>query len=147
MKHPIASLTLIAASMLTGAAASAADPITRYPLGGGSTFPISRAVEVPAGYSLIFHSGLTPAPANDKAEKGSPAYWGDTKTQALSVFGRMKESLESLGLAFERLLSSQLRGDSQKKLLRGKSTFSSRECSGSRRDSRSGGQPIAGPSQ
>ena len=33
-------------------------------------FPIARAVEVPAGYSLVFHSGLTPAPANDKAEKG-----------------------------------------------------------------------------
>jgi len=105
MKHPIASLTLIAASMLTGAAASAADPITRYPLGGGSTFPISRAVEVPAGYSLIFHSGLTPAPANDKAEKGSPAYWGDTKTQALSVFGRMKESLDSLGLGFGNVIA------------------------------------------
>ena len=100
MKHLIASLTLIAASTLTGAAAFAADAITRYPLGGGSTFPIARAVEVPAGYSLVFHSGLTPAPANDKAEKGSPAYWGDTKTQALSVFGRMKDSLDSLGLGF-----------------------------------------------
>ena len=105
MKHSIARLTLIAASMVIGSAAFAADAITRYPLGGGSTFPIARAVEVPAGYSLVFHSGLTPAPANDKAEKGSPAYWGDTKTQALSVFGRMKESLESLGLGFADVIA------------------------------------------
>jgi enamine deaminase RidA (YjgF/YER057c/UK114 family) len=62
-------------------------------------------VEVPAGYSLVFHSGLTPTPANDKAEKGSPAYWGDTKTQALAVFGRMKESLDSLGLGFGDVVS------------------------------------------
>ncbi len=88
------------ASLLLSAAAVAADGITRSPLGGGSTFPIARAVEVPAGYSLIFHSGLTPAPANATAEQGTPAYWGDTKTQALSVFGRMKESLDSLGLGF-----------------------------------------------
>ena len=100
MKRTLAHLTLIAASMLTGTVASAADSITRSPLGGGSTFPIARAVEVPAGYSLVFHSGLTPAPANKDAEQNSAAYWGDTKTQALSVFGRMKESLDSLGLGF-----------------------------------------------
>jgi enamine deaminase RidA (YjgF/YER057c/UK114 family) len=105
MKRPIANLTLIVATMLTSAAAVAADAITRYPLGGGSTFPIARAVEVPPGYSLVFHSGLTPTPANDKAEKGSPAYWGDTKTQALAVFGRMKESLDSLGLGFGDVVS------------------------------------------
>lgn len=96
MKHLIATF----ASFLLSTAAVAADTITRSPLGGGSTFPIARAVEVPAGYSLIFHSGLTPAPANATAEQGTPAYWGDTKTQALSVFGRMKESLDSLGLGF-----------------------------------------------
>ncbi len=99
MKRSLTTLTF-ALVTLASAGALAADAITRYPLGGGSTFPIARAVEVPAGYSLVFHSGLTPAPANDKAEKGTPAYWGDTKTQALSVFGRMKESLDSMGLGF-----------------------------------------------
>ena len=86
-------------------ATAAADDVTRYPLGGGSTFPIARAVEVPADYALIFHSGLTPAPADPKAEQGSPAYWGDTKTQALSVFTRMKESLASLGVGFGDVVS------------------------------------------
>jgi enamine deaminase RidA (YjgF/YER057c/UK114 family) len=113
MTRTIANLMLIAASMLISATASSADAITRYPLAGGSTFPIARAVEVPAGYALVFHSGLTPAPANATAEQNSAAYWGDTKTQALSVFGRMKESLDSLGLGFGDVvaMTAYLAGD------------------------------------
>src|SRR4051812_7774393 len=85
--------------------APVADEIVRHPLGGGSTFPIARAVEVPSGYGLVFHSGVTPAPADPKAEQYSAAYWGDTKTQALAVFTRMKESLDSLGLGFGDVVS------------------------------------------
>jgi enamine deaminase RidA (YjgF/YER057c/UK114 family) len=57
-------------------------------------------VEVPPGHTLIFHSGITPSPADPKATQGSPEYWGNTKTQALSVFARIKESLTALGLGF-----------------------------------------------
>lgn len=74
--------------------------IVHHKLLGGSTFPIARAVEVPAGKTIYFHSGTTPAPANPKAAEGSPEYWGDTSTQALSAFGRIKESLDQLGLGF-----------------------------------------------
>jgi enamine deaminase RidA (YjgF/YER057c/UK114 family) len=49
---------------------------------------------------LIHHSGLTPAPANPKAEVGTAEYYGDTETQALSVFNRMKKSLNGMGLGF-----------------------------------------------
>ncbi len=90
---------VIAVSAITAASAGAAD-IVRYPLGGGSTFPIARAVEVPAGFKLIFHSGLTPTPANAQAKEGTPEYWGDTKTQALSTFKRMQDSLQEMGLSF-----------------------------------------------
>jgi enamine deaminase RidA (YjgF/YER057c/UK114 family) len=55
---------------------------------------------VPAGKTIIFHSGMTPAPADPKAAPGTPEYWGDTKTQALSAFGRIKESLDQLKLGF-----------------------------------------------
>ena len=82
------------------AAAACADDIVRYPLMGGSTFPIARAVEVPPGHALVFHSGLTPTPANPAAAQNTAAYWGDTKTQSLAVFARMKESLAALGLGF-----------------------------------------------
>ena len=86
--------------LLASASTARADEVTRHPLGGGSTFPIARAVEVPAGHSLVLHSGVTPAPADPNAEKGTAAHWGDTRTQSLSVFTRTKESLDALGLGF-----------------------------------------------
>jgi enamine deaminase RidA (YjgF/YER057c/UK114 family) len=88
-----------ALAIAASGAASAADVI-RHKLPGGSTFPIARAVEVPAGRTIIFHSGMTPTPADPKAEAGTAAYWGDTKTQAVSTFARIKDSLDSMGLTF-----------------------------------------------
>ena len=85
---------------LAGAAATHAADVVRHSLGPNNTFPIARAVEVPAGKTIFFHSGMTPAPADPKAAPGSPEYWGDTKTQALSAFGRIKESLDQLKLGF-----------------------------------------------
>jgi enamine deaminase RidA (YjgF/YER057c/UK114 family) len=77
-----------------------ADDVVRHPLMGGSTFPIARAVEVPAGMTLIFHSGMTPSPKDATAPKGTPEYWGDTTTQALSAFANIKASLDEMGLGF-----------------------------------------------
>jgi enamine deaminase RidA (YjgF/YER057c/UK114 family) len=94
----------VAVALVAMASVHAAE-VTRHPLGGGSKFPIARAVEVPAGTTLIFHSGITPAPANPKAPEGSAAYWGDTKTQAMSAFARIKESLDSLGVGFGDVVS------------------------------------------
>jgi len=88
-----------ALALALASSASAAD-VVRHPLPGGSTFPIARAVEVPAGKTIIFHSGTTPAPLDPKAEVGSAAYWGDTKAQAMSTFARIKESLDAMKLGF-----------------------------------------------
>ena len=85
-------------------AAHAAD-VVRHPLPGGSTFPIARAVEVPAGKTIIFHSGTTPSPLDPKAAPGTAAYWGDTKTQALSTFARIKESLDAMELDFGNVVA------------------------------------------
>ncbi len=95
----IAALAAIVTAA-TGTSASAADTdgIVRYPI--GSTFPIARAVEIPAGFKIIFHSGFTPSPANPQAKEGTPEYWGDTRTQALSTFKRMQDSLKDMGLGF-----------------------------------------------
>ena len=84
--------------------APAAD-VVRHSLGPNNDFPIARAVEVPAGKTIIFHSGTTPAPLDPKATQGSAEYWGDTKTQALSAFGRIKDSLDSLGLGFKDVVA------------------------------------------
>jgi enamine deaminase RidA (YjgF/YER057c/UK114 family) len=85
---------------LLPAAATLADEVKRYPLPNGNKFPIAQAVEVPAGTTLIFHSGATPSPKDPKATQGTVEYWGDTKTQAMSVFNNIKASLDEKGLSF-----------------------------------------------
>jgi enamine deaminase RidA (YjgF/YER057c/UK114 family) len=101
MKTPELSMTRLAAAIaLTLAAATSAQAADIVRHSNGTNFPIARAVEVPAGKTIYFHSGMTPAPLDAKAAPGSPEYWGDTKTQTLSVFARIKESLDKLGLGF-----------------------------------------------
>ena len=41
-----------------------------------------------------------PGPANPDADRSSRAYYGDTETQAHSVFKRMERSFEDLGVGF-----------------------------------------------
>ena len=99
---PVSKFLLSAAAtavlaLMAAQSAHAAD-IVRH--SNNSNFPIARAVEVPAGKTIYFHSGMTPAPADAKARPGTAEYWGDTRTQTLSVFGRIKESLDKLGLGF-----------------------------------------------
>jgi enamine deaminase RidA (YjgF/YER057c/UK114 family) len=96
-KFLLSAAATVVLAMMAAHAAQAAD-IVRHSNGGN--FPIARAVEVPAGKTIYFHSGTTPAPLDPKATPGTPEYWGDTKTQTLSVFGRIKESLDKLGLSF-----------------------------------------------
>jgi enamine deaminase RidA (YjgF/YER057c/UK114 family) len=102
MKSACAAVAAVMAmsAIVTAVPAVGADApgIVRYPI--GSTFPIARAVEIPAGFKLIFHSGFTPSPANAQAKEGTPEYWGDTKTQAMSAFQKMEASLKDMGLTF-----------------------------------------------
>jgi enamine deaminase RidA (YjgF/YER057c/UK114 family) len=102
MKKTVAFIaTVTALAMQPSAwAADAAHSIVRHENAGARPSPIARAVEVPASFRLIFHSGLVPAPADPKAPQGSAQYWGNTKTQSLSVFDRLQESLKSIGLGF-----------------------------------------------
>lgn len=108
MDHPLRSLSSLAgllaigASLVMAPAALAQDAdaaVTRHPLPNDNPFPIALAVETAPGVTLVHHSGMTPSPANPDAEPGTGFYWGDTKTQALSVFQRMEQSFESLGLS------------------------------------------------
>ena len=89
---------LICALVFSGSSAFA--DVTRHPLPNNSTFPISRAVEVSADTTLIYHSGTVPGAANPDAERGSREYYGDTEAQAMSVFGRMEDSFKELGVGF-----------------------------------------------
>ena len=84
--------------------ASLANDVKRYSLPNNSTFPIARAVEVKAGTDLIYHSGHVPSAAKPDEEKGSRAYYGDTETQAHSVFNKLKASLDDMGLGFKDVI-------------------------------------------
>jgi enamine deaminase RidA (YjgF/YER057c/UK114 family) len=101
---PIRAAVAGALALSMAGGANAAD-VVRHSLGPNNNFPIARAVEVPAGKTIIFHSGMTPSPLDPKATQGSPEYWGDTKTQALSAFGRIKDSLDNLGLGFKDVVA------------------------------------------
>lgn len=98
---------LAAVTLLVGAASAAQADVTRYPL-PGSNFPISQAVEVSAGTTLVFHSGMTPSPANPEAERFSPEFWGDTEAQTLSVLTRLEESLKAKGLGLKDVVKMQI---------------------------------------
>jgi len=91
--------TLILATTLFFSSMAAAE-VTRHALPDNNPFPISRAVEVSPETTLIFHSGQVPGPANPDAERGSREYYGDTETQAMSVFGRFEASFKELGVDF-----------------------------------------------
>jgi len=99
MRKSVAALLAAGFAVTYVPLAHAAD-IVRYENAGATPSPIARAVEVPPGYRIIYHSGLTPSPADPKAPQGSLQYWGDTKTQSLSVLKRLQDSLTSMGLDF-----------------------------------------------
>ena len=99
--------TAAAAALAAGLAGAATADVTRHPL-PGSDFPIAQAVEVSAGTTLVFHSGMTPRPANPDAERYSAEFWGDTETQAVSVFSRLEESLKAKNLGFGDVVKMQV---------------------------------------
>lgn len=69
MKTCVAVSVLLAAQPLSSVHA---DDVVRYPLLNGNKFPIARAVEIPAGTTLILHRGMTPSPKDANAPKGTP---------------------------------------------------------------------------
>jgi cytochrome c553 len=106
MNKTVAAAAL-AAGLAGGLAGAAAADVIRHPI-PGSDFPIAQAVEVTAGTTLVFHSGTTPGPANPDAERYSPAWWGDTEAQTMSVFGRLEQSLAAKGLGFGDVVKMQV---------------------------------------
>ncbi|HEX7760575.1 MAG TPA: RidA family protein [Caulobacteraceae bacterium] len=88
------SLALTAALTAIAGAASAADNGVKSISAGA--FPISASAKVPAGDETIYVSGLTPSPLAPPAAGAAPAF-GDTETQAESVFKKIEEALAAQG--------------------------------------------------
>lgn len=106
-------LTPTVAALLAGLAllplAHAADPAPvlrhRPP---GSSFPIASAVEVPAGRALVLLSGVVPPVVDDKAERGSLAAYGDTRTQTQGVLKAIERQLQAQGLGLGDVVKMQV---------------------------------------
>lgn len=89
------------------AGTAAADDVIRH-RPPGSTFPIASAVEVPAGKTLVFLSGMVPPIVDDKADKATPQAYGDTRTQTTGVLKAIERSLKGLGLGLGDVVKMQV---------------------------------------
>ncbi len=103
---------IIAAAALCGGIAHA-DAVTRV---GAAASPIASVVVAPAGYDIVYVSGMTPPVVDAKAPPGSPAMYGDTKTQTVGVIGKLAEALKAQGvtLADVTMMRVYLVGDPAK---------------------------------
>ena len=73
-----------------------------------STFPISAAVEVPAGKTLVFLSGAVPPVADASAAKDTPQAYGDTRTQTVGVLTSIDKQLKGMGLSLGDVVKMQV---------------------------------------
>jgi enamine deaminase RidA (YjgF/YER057c/UK114 family) len=73
----------------------------------GSNFPIAAAVEVPAGKTIVFVSGMVPRVTNEQAVRNSIASFGDTKAQTVSVLQAIGESLARMNLSMKDVVKMQ----------------------------------------
>ncbi|MFC5743242.1 RidA family protein [Dyella tabacisoli] len=98
----IMSVLLLAASL----GASAQD-VVRYKI-PDSDFPISAAVEVPAGKATVYVSGNVPPVVEPKAAKDSVAAYGDTKTQTIGVLTSIEKQLKSMHMSMRDVVKMQV---------------------------------------
>jgi enamine deaminase RidA (YjgF/YER057c/UK114 family) len=104
---------MIARTMLTLAfavalnAAAAAQEVIRHRT-PGSNFPIAAAVEVPAGKTTVYLSGMVPRVANEQAPRNSIAAFGDTRTQTVSVLQAIEQALQRIDLALKDVVKMQV---------------------------------------
>jgi enamine deaminase RidA (YjgF/YER057c/UK114 family) len=95
--------------LLTAPTALLAQDIVRHPLPNGSTFPIAAAVEVPAGKTTVYLSGMVPPMIPDTtAARDSVEAYGDTRTQTVSVLTAIQAQLASLGLSMSDVVKMQV---------------------------------------
>lgn len=103
--HPVTAPLL---ALLLAPGFASASEVIRHKLPGGSTFPILAAVEVPAGKTTVYLSGMVPTRANADAGKDVTAVYGDTKTQTISVMNVIRTQLESMGLTIGDIVKMQV---------------------------------------
>lgn len=105
MRRPALRAALVIAAGL--AAPAWAQGVVRHPV-PGSDFPIAQAIEVPAGRATVYLSGFVPALADPAAAKDSPAAYGDTRRQTISVLTEIEAALKRLNLTVADVIKMQV---------------------------------------
>ena len=82
-----------------------AQDIVRY---RADSFPISNAIEVPSGKSMIYLSGVVPSIANENVNKESLEAYGNTEAQTVNVLSNIKKQLEDIGLSLADVVKMQV---------------------------------------
>jgi len=100
-------LCLLLLLCVTATCSAAAQDVVRHRT-PGSSFPIAAAVEVPAGKTLVFVSGMVPRVTNEQAPRNSIASFGDTKTQTVSVLQAIEAALGRMNLAMKDVVKMQV---------------------------------------
>ena len=88
-------------------AAAAAQEVIRHRT-PGSSFPIAAAVEIPAGKTTVYVSGMVPRVTNEQAPRNSIASFGDTRTQTVSVLQAIEQALQRIDLALKDVVKMQV---------------------------------------
>lgn len=101
------SLALTLAAGLFAAGAASAQEVIRH-RNPGSNFPIAAAVEVPAGRTTVYVSGMVPQVTNEQAPRTSIAAFGDTKAQTVSVLQAIEKALQRLNLQMKDVVKMQV---------------------------------------
>ena len=68
---------------------------------GPAASPISSTVAVPAGRAWFLTSGTPPPVADESAAAGTPARFGDTKTQGTGALRQIEARLKEAGLSLK----------------------------------------------
>jgi enamine deaminase RidA (YjgF/YER057c/UK114 family) len=85
-------------ALLTVPAWVGAEPPSEVEFYGNPRSPISGGVVIPAGRASVWTSGTVPGVADESAERGTRARYGDTYTQAASILDRIEAQLKEQGL-------------------------------------------------
>jgi len=105
---PRLARTLLPMLLMTLPMIASASDVTRYKL-PNSTFPISAAVEVPAGKTMVYLSGqMGQMPKDANALKGASVSMGDTRTQTISALTNIKKQLEGMHLSMGDVVKMQV---------------------------------------
>lgn len=97
----------LAAALVAAPLAVAAEDVIRHKT-PGSDFPIARAVEIPAGKTTVYLSGMVPSIADKDADPASAEAWGNTEAQTVSVLNNIDAVLKDLDLTMGDVVKMQV---------------------------------------